>query len=68
MVDQHKFMLVDRTTISKILRAKEKWLNVDTNLRGGSVQCARAGKWPQLEENSGFMVWTSKSTEGSCDC
>ena len=44
MVDQHKFKLVDRTTISKILHAKEKWLNVGTNLRGGSVRRARVGK------------------------
>jgi hypothetical protein len=40
MVDQHKFKLVDRTTISKILRSKEKWMNVDTCVREGSVRRA----------------------------
>ena len=39
MVGQRKFKLVDHTTISKILRAKVKWLNVYIDLRGGSVQC-----------------------------
>ena len=55
MVDQHKFKLVDRTTISKILHAKEKWLNVGTNLRGGSVRRARVGKWPMLEK--ALVLW-----------
>ena len=44
MVDQHKFKLVDRTTISKILRSKEKWMNVDTCVREGNVRRARVGQ------------------------
>ena len=50
MMDQHRFDLVDGTTINKILCAKEKWLNVDTNLRGGNVQRAWVEQWAQLLE------------------
>src|ERR1700737_494409 len=55
MVDQHKFKLVDRTTISKILRSKEKWMNMDTCVREGNVRRARVGKWPQLEK--ALVLW-----------
>jgi hypothetical protein len=44
MVDQHKFKLVDRTTISKILRSKKKWMNVDTCVREGNIRRARVGQ------------------------
>ncbi|OAE33101.1 hypothetical protein AXG93_3896s1000 [Marchantia polymorpha subsp. ruderalis] len=55
MVDQHKFKLVDWTTISTILRGKEKWLSVDTSVREGSVRRARVGKWPKLKK--ALVLW-----------
>lgn len=44
MVDQHKFRLVDQTTISKILCGKEKWLSVDIFVREVNVRRVRVGK------------------------
>ena len=55
MVDQHKFKLVDWTTISKTFCSKEKWVNVDTCVREGNVRRARVGKWPRLEKT--LILW-----------
>lgn len=44
MVSQHGFKLVDRTTISKIVREEEKWLTIETSARKGSVLRSRDGK------------------------
>jgi hypothetical protein len=44
MVSQHGFKLVDRTTISKIVREKEKWMTIETSAREGSMHRARDEK------------------------
>ena len=55
MVSQHGSKFVDRTTISKIVRAEEKWLTIETSAREGSVQRAWDEKWPQLKKS--LVLW-----------
>jgi hypothetical protein len=49
------FKLVNRSTISKILKEQEKWLKVDTKLREGTNKRAREAKFPQLEK--ALLIW-----------